>query len=180
MESSGASSRLFSGCPYGKYRALPPGIGDTSSRPVNTARATTQRSKAPVSTLCAFLALALLASGCAPARVAAPGANGELQELRLKSGDRIRVVTTKRQRYTFEITEIRPAEFAGVTLEPGPHETLPKGQLIEVPYDELALLEVRRFSAVHTAGAVVGGVFIVGMIGLVVIGAPAVMPGPTP
>lgn len=142
---------------------------------MNSARLTDWISSVPAAVLCLLLGVALVASGCTPARVAAPGSNGEVQELRLKAGDRIRVVTTKRQRYTFEITEIRPAEFAGMTLEPGPHETVPKGQSIVVPYDELALLEVRRFSAMHTAGAVAGGVLVVGMIGLVVLGPPVVM-----
>jgi hypothetical protein len=138
-----------------------------------------KRRREPLKRALVFVfAIALAAAGCMPARVVVPGVDDDVEELRLKAGDQIRIVTTQRQRYTLEITEIRATELIGVTLEPGRHETSPKGKAVTMSYDELALLQVRRFSSLHTAGAVAGTVLVIGMVGLVVLGPPIVMPPP--
>jgi hypothetical protein len=97
--------------------------------------------------------LLAVAGGCTAPRAVAPVDEGELTELRLKTGDEIRVVTRQRQRMSFEITELRPSEMVGVTRKPAPHETLPKGTSVTVPYDDLAFVVVNRFSAARTAAA---------------------------
>lgn len=91
--------------------------------------------------------------GCTSPRAVAPVEEGQLNELRLKAGDEIRVVTRQRQRFSFEITELRAADMLGVTGKPARHETLPKGTTVTVPYDDLALVVVDRFSAARTAAA---------------------------
>jgi hypothetical protein len=86
----------------------------------------------------------------------APASDTETRELRIKAGDEIRVVTTGRERMAFEVTEVRDDRFVGVTIEPRRKETSPAGKAVEVRYDELALLEVTRFSK----GAVAAGALV--------------------
>jgi hypothetical protein len=99
------------------------------------------------------VSLAAALVGCTSPRAVAPVEEGQLTQLRLKAGDEIRVVTRQRQRLSFEITELRPADMLGVTGKPARHETLPKGTTVTVPYDDLALVVVDRFSAARTAAA---------------------------
>jgi hypothetical protein len=99
------------------------------------------------------VSLAAALVGCMSPRAVAPVEEGQLTELRLKAGDEIRVVTRQRQRLSFEITELRAADMLGVTGKPARHETLPKGTTVTVPYDDLALVVVDRFSAARTAAA---------------------------
>jgi len=95
----------------------------------------------------------LALSACTAQRAVSPVESGEPTELRLRAGDSIRIVTKQRERMSLEITEIRPAELAGVSLKPAAHETLPAGRDVVVPYADIALVEVRRFSAARTAAA---------------------------
>lgn len=96
--------------------------------------------------------LSLLAlGGCTAPRAVAPVDGSEPVELRIQAGDTIRVVTKDRGRMSLKITDIRATELAGVTVEPGPHETAPAGRAVVVPYADLALVEVRRFSATRSA-----------------------------
>ncbi len=76
----------------------------------------------------------------------APASDTETRELRIKAGDEIRVVTTRRERIALEVTEVRDDRFVGVTIEPRRKESMPAGERVEVRYEELALLEVTRFS----------------------------------
>jgi len=98
--------------------------------------------------------LVLLALGaCTGPRAVSPVDSDKPTELRLRAGDSIRVVTRQRERMSLEITEIRATELAGVTVKPGKRETLPAGHDVVVPYADLALVEVRRFSAARTVAA---------------------------
>jgi len=97
------------------------------------------------------LLVVLALSACTGHRAVSPVDNGEPTELRLRAGDSIRVVTKQRERMSLRITEIRPTELAGVTVKPAAHEALPKGRDVMVPYADIALVEVRRFSAARTA-----------------------------
>ena len=112
--------------------------------------------------------LVLLAlSACTATRAVSPVDSTQPTELRLKAGDSIRVVTKQRERMSLEITEIRAAEMAGVTVKPASHETLPVGQDVVVPYADIALVEVRRFSALRTAAVPVLIVLTAGSIALI-------------
>jgi hypothetical protein len=88
---------------------------------------------------------------CVGPRVVSPMGGSEPVELRLKPGDSIRVVTKHRERASLKITELRATELTGITLKPGRHETLPKDQEIVIPYGDLALVDVTRFSSPGTA-----------------------------
>jgi hypothetical protein len=121
-----------------------------------------------------FAALAL--SACTAPRAVAPTDAGAPAELRLKAGDQIRVVTKQRERMSLEITEIRSSELAGVTLKPEKHETIPEGRDVTVPYADLAMVEVRRFSALRTVA--VPTLVLLTTAGIVLATMPPVVMGP--
>lgn len=118
----------------------------------------------------------LLLGGCTAPRAVSPVDAGKPVELRLQAGDAIRVVTKDRGRMSLKITEIRETELAGVTVAPGTHETVPAGRDVVVPYADLALVEVRRFSAIRSAA--VPAVVLLVAAGIALESAPVMPPGP--
>ena len=100
-----------------------------------------------------IIAIALAVVACTTPRAVAPVEGGDTQELRLRPGDSIRVVTKDRERLSLEITELRPTELAGITVKPAPHETRAEGEPVVVRYDDLAFIVVERFSPARTAMA---------------------------
>ena len=126
------------------------------------------------------LAVTFALISCTASCAIAPAGAGtnEPKELHLKAGDSVRIVTRNRERMSLKITEIRPTALAGVTLKPAKHETLAEGQRVVVQYGDLALVEVRRFSAARTVGL---PVLVVSMVGLLVIAThPVIPPGMPP
>jgi hypothetical protein len=121
-----------------------------------------------------FVALLAL-SACTAPRAVSPLEDGEPTELRLRTGDSIRVVTKQRKRMSLHITEIRPTELAGVTAKPAEHESLPAGQDVVVPYADIALVEVRRFSA---ARSVAGPALVILVTGGIALATTPIMMGP--
>jgi hypothetical protein len=120
-----------------------------------------------------LLAALGLCTGCTT-QSHAPDSASETRELRIKAGDEIRVVTTRRERIAFTVTEIRDDRFVGVTIKPRKKEVMPEGEPVEVRYDELALLEVTRFSkGAATVGALAAVVTVAAFAS--VIGAVGVM-----
>lgn len=73
-----------------------------------------------------------------------PANDAETRELRVKAGDEIRVVTTGRERISVRVTEVHTDRFTGVTLKPRKKELLPESQPVELPFEELALIEITR------------------------------------
>jgi hypothetical protein len=139
-----------------------------------------RRIKSEAALRVAIVAVALLLSACTTPRAVAPVDTGEPKELHLKAGDSIRVVTKDRERLSFEITEIRPNELAGVTRKPAKHETRPEGEPVVVPYENLAFVVVRRFSPSRTAVAVPVAVLLVAAGVVIEAGGFAVMPAAAP
>lgn len=122
---------------------------------------------------CAAMAVLLLASGCAT-QTYTPTTDAATREIKIKVGDRIRVVTTRREPLTFDVTEIRADRFVGVISEfrYHPKESRPAGEAVEVPFDELAVLSVTRFD---TGAALATAVVVVTISAIgAVIGAAAV------
>ena len=126
------------------------------------------------------LILVLLACGCAgcTTRVYAPDTASATQSLKIRLGDEVRVVTTSRDRMTFEVTQILEDRFAGVTVEPNAKETRPAGVDVEVSYDSVAMIQVTRFEPKAATAAAVGGVIMVTVaLGtLVLTGVPVIIP----
>jgi hypothetical protein len=107
-----------------------------------------------------------------------PDSANETRQLKVGVGDEIRVVTTSRDRISFRVGEVRDDRFVGVTLEPYRKETRPADTPVEVPYADVAMIEVTRFD--KKAAAAVGGVviFTVALGTLVLTGVPLVVPPP--
>ena len=124
-----------------------------------------------------LLAFLCACAGCASRSYTTDNA-ADTSELEIRVGDEIRVVTTQRRRLSFEVKEIREDRFAGVTLEPARKETDPAGTPVDVPYAEIAMIEVTRFDP--KAAAAVGGVavFTVALGTLVLTGVPVIVPPP--
>ena len=129
--------------------------------------------------VCAAMAVLLLASGCAT-QTYTPTTDAATREIKIKVGDRIRVVTTRREPLTFDVTEIRADRFVGVVSEfrYHPKESRAAGEPVEVPFDELAVLSVTRFDTGAAALATLVVVVTFSAIGAVVGAAavPAVPP----
>lgn len=119
--------------------------------------------------------LALL-GGCTTQSFA-PTTDAGTLELKIKAGDEIRVVTLQRERLSFEVTEVRGDRFVGVTVEPNRKELRPAGEPVEVPFDELAMLEVTRFDSKEAGLAAAAAIVTVSAFA-VVIGAMPVVPLP--
>jgi hypothetical protein len=101
---------------------------------------------------CWLVVLSLSSGGCQTTTYL-PGTEAASREIAIKAGDRVRVVTTRRERLTFEVTAVQPEGFIGVTTEqPYPKDDLPGGTAVRVPFEELALLQVTRFG-MGAAGA---------------------------
>jgi hypothetical protein len=103
-------------------------------------------------------------AGCVT-KTYAPSDDSFAQQIKIKAGEEIQVVTTRRERLSFKITEVLDDRLVGVTVDPKPKEHRPAGDNVQVPFDELAMVRVTRFSAGHAA------VFIL------LIGAMAAAPG---
>lgn len=125
------------------------------------------------------LVLACCSTGCAT-RAYAPETAGDTQALRIKVGDEVRIVTTDRDRMTFEVTQILDDRFAGVTVEPNAKETRPAGAAVVVPYGEVAMIQVTRFDPMPANAVAIGGVIVVTVaLGtLVLTGVPVILPPP--
>ena len=120
---------------------------------------------------CMLAVMLCLASGCTTQSYA-PTSDADTRELRIEAGDELRVITTRRERLAFKVSEVRDDRFVGVTVKPHPKERHPAGETIEVPFDELAVLEVTRF---ETRGAVLATAAV-----LVTVSAFAVVLGTVP
>lgn len=104
--------------------------------------------------LCLLVGALVLCAACTT-RSYAPGSEAAARELHIRVGSEIRVVTTRRERITFKVTGVRSDRFVGVTVKPHAKETRAAGEAIEVPFQDLAMLEVTRVEAKTVVLAVV-------------------------
>jgi hypothetical protein len=118
-----------------------------------------------------------LVGGCTT-QTYAPANDAVTRELRIKAGDEIRVVTTRRERLSFKVSEVRDDRFIGVTGKPHPKELHPAGERVDVPFDELVVLEVTRFETRGAALATAAVLVTVSAFAVVLGTVPAVPPGP--
>ena len=102
----------------------------------------------------------------------------EMQAIKIRVGDEVRVVTTNRDRMTFEVTQILDDRFTGVTVEPNAKELRPAGVEVEVSYDSVAMVQITRFDSKAATAAAIGGVIMVTVaLGtLVLTGVPVIIP----
>jgi hypothetical protein len=118
-----------------------------------------------------------LAGGCTT-QTYAPASDAATRELKIEAGDELRVVTTRRERLSFKVSEVRDDRFIGVTAKPRGKELHPAGETVEVPFDELAVLEVTRFETKGAALATAAVLVTVSAFAVVLGTVPALPPGP--
>ena len=124
-------------------------------------------------TFCWVLAIPLWASGCTTTTYT-PSTEAATRELRIAPGDRVRVLTTRRERLTFDVAEIQRDRLIGTTTAfPYPKDIRSGGQTVHVPFDELAMVQVTRVDSRAAALATLVVVVTISAIGAVV-GAAAV------
>lgn len=99
----------------------------------------------------ALLVLLALAGGCTAVNRVAMGPVELRDELRaggvVKTGDRVTVVSESQGDLTFLVTDVDDESI--------------RGDSVEVPIDEVLLLEKRAFAPLRTGGAIYGGSFLV-------------------
>jgi hypothetical protein len=136
----------------------------------------TRSAKGPQRILRAVMAAALLAGACTT-QMHTPSSDLATSEIKIKAGDRINIVTTGRDKLTLDVTEVRADRFVGITSEiPEQHDFRPGGENWEVPFDQIAVLWIRRLDPGAVARAAAVAVVTVSAVGLVigVAAAPAV------
>lgn len=101
----------------------------------------------------------------------APDTAGETRQLKIGIGDQIRLVTTNRDRLSFKVEQVLADRFVGVTVEPHKKEKRPPGLPVEVPYADIAMIEITHVAA-KTVAATAGYVILnvgLGMLTPVVV-----------
>jgi len=121
--------------------------------------------------------LVLAASGCVT-KSQVPLDDADVRELKVRVGDELRVVTVQRDRISLEVTEVRQDLLVGVTLKPHAKETRAAGLVVEVPYADLAMVEVTRFDSVAAAAAGAYVLLSVTAFAAVLGAVPVLPPGP--
>jgi len=108
------------------------------------------------STATAFLAvLTCLSTACTTMRPITTDASGEQVRLELKPGDTVHVLTKNGASHSFRVTAIGATSVVGSGVRIlGVSSSEPWGAPIEVPYADLAQIEVRRVRALPTIAVV--------------------------
>jgi hypothetical protein len=112
------------------------------------------------STATAFLAvLTCLSTACTTMRPITTDASGEQVRLELKPGDTVHVLTKNGASHSFRVTAIGATSVVGSAVRIlGVSSPDPWGAPIEVPYADLAQIEVRRGEGLATVGVVAAAV----------------------
>lgn len=105
-------------------------------------------------------------TGCSTTRTASGDIASESQTLELKNGDKIRVVTSQRERFKMVITKVQREGLAGKTLNWEGSDVTPD-QEIYLPYSDLAFIQIDTLSPLKTAGLVASVTIIGGLIAAV-------------
>jgi hypothetical protein len=123
--------------------------------------------------ICGLLMAALTqVTGCTTTRTASRNVGNEIQKLELKTGDEIKLITSRRERFKMLITEIKPEGLTGKTMSWEASEVAPN-QDVYVAYSDLAFIQLDRPSPAKTVG-LVASVTLVGAL----VAAIAVAPVP--
>lgn len=127
-------------------------------------------------------AIALTALSCTATRTSAPTSAAGVTRIQIKAGDVIRVLDKYRHQYTLKITALDATTLTGeaLRLTPGKKKSdyQATGVTVQMRYADIALLEVKKSSALRTAGAALVALEVIGMVVLAIEGVPVGMPAP--
>ena len=118
--------------------------------------------------LCALIASSLIVSGCAT-QAYVPASDADIHQMKVKAGDQLRVVTTQRERLSFNVIEVRSDRVMGITLPPSPKEHRPAGETVEVLFDELAVVELTPTDAGHVGPRILAVLLVVQAVGAILL-----------
>lgn len=126
--------------------------------------------------------MAFAAASCTATRTIAPTTAAGVTHVEIKAGDVIRVLDKYRRHYTLKITALDTTTLTGEAqrLATGDKKKAyqPTGVTVQMRYADIALLEVKKRSALRTAGAVLVALEVVGMVVLAIEGVPIGIPAP--
>lgn len=108
-----------------------------------------------------LVVLVCLSSACSTMRPIGADGTGDSIRREIKPGDTVRVVTKGGPVHTFQITVVGATSLGGNAVRTWSGGPEAAGSRIEVPYSEIAELEVKRTSGLKTAGLVAGVVLVV-------------------
>lgn len=128
-------------------------------------------------TVAGVIAVVSLTVACTGMRGSAPSATEQTTRLEVRPGDTVRVLTKYRERHSLEVTDLTATTLVGKAVKLSSEDSQKPGAPIEVPYSDLALIEVGHVSALRTTGAValilvVSGMAVLGVVGVVPVGMP--------
>jgi hypothetical protein len=117
-----------------------------------------------------------MATACAGMRSSAPSTTEQKTRLEVRVGATVRVLTRYRERHSFKVTGLTTTSLVGEAVKLSSEDSENPGEPIEVPYTDLALVEVRHGSALTTVGAGTLVLLVSGMVVLAVVGVPVALP----
>jgi hypothetical protein len=99
--------------------------------------------------------LVCLSTACTTSSPITADTSGERIRLALKPGDKVHVLTKSGVNHSFEVTQIGANSLVGKTVRMwGVRSSDAWGTQIEMPYADIAQIEVRRVAALKTIGLV--------------------------
>jgi hypothetical protein len=111
-------------------------------------------------TICLALLISL-SSACTTMHPVAPDAAGDSIRREIKPGDTVRVVTKGGASHSLQVLVIGATSLAGSAVRTWERSPDPVGLRVEVPYADIARLDVRRTSGLKTGGLVAAAVLVV-------------------
>ena len=102
-----------------------------------------------------------VSTACSTMRPVAADAAGDSIRREVKAGDRVRVVTKAGATHTFKVTAVGATSLGGNAVDTWERGTDAVGSQIDVPYADVAELDVKRTSGLKTAGLVAAVVLVV-------------------
>ena len=124
------------------------------------------------------LALVVSNISCTTMRASAPSSVDAVTRLEVRAGDTVRLLTKYRQKYTFRVTALDAATMSGETVKLARNDPGSEHEAVKVRYADIALIEVKKKSALRTAAAGLVVIEVVGLVALSIEGVPIGLPGP--
>jgi hypothetical protein len=111
-----------------------------------------------------LVVLVCLSSACTTMRPIAADATGESIRREIKPGDTTRVITKSGPVHIFQVTVVGATSLSGNAVRTWEGVPDAVGSRIDVPYSDIAELDVKRTSGLKTTGLVVAAVLAVVVI----------------
>lgn len=98
--------------------------------------------------------LMCLSTACTSMRPITPDATGEQVRLTIRAGDTVHVVSKNGPSHSFRVTTVGTSSLTGNVVKTWEASADVAGSQVEVPYADIAQIEVKRVSGLKTAGII--------------------------